>query len=822
MGTDQNFQDHPFIEDCVDRLMEHVSGGKSIFFIGPFDPEIVFRCTLSTYLRILKESVNTSPVLKEFSRGDYVLLNNKHTLIYDSDSSAGGMSFKTEDATISIERTLRDSLEKTKSKKKLAKTGKVLHELRTLKEQITPIRKLLNIPVETDVYSAKPQFLYFGNVNRIKSILEEESFYGYGLEELVQIGRVKNNLSSANLISGADISPDIKVVNDAVLLDTLISEHDDASGSYVFINSSFLRPYEVDVIDSLLAQNYPLCIFGQYANTSINEVIQPRISETIIRDERAMIDSWHQKSDFKHSKLEKKIQAVFNRRVNYSIIETDSTELLLSELNSLRPLIKESNNDLRKLLIYYYGLINTANADIFKVLESSYQIDRVRVSSFLSKQQHYLSEEDLAKVELVGEQISNYLANIDEIHQLKLKTIVSTLKPEFYPRKVQIYSSHYKQLEGTDAEHIAYQDYEYHLLGDLETASQSIDSQLYIISPPVAQTLLRPILGNGFPLELRFVLLHNEYRKLQYVSAESFAKLKQLDTLVKGFSGNSFERAIPDRLLAIPDIPLKRAVDKPEQENIDTLFDSINNELTRQYEAKNEGIETKKIDFFDGSFMYASETHKFNRISMSDRGISGISIRRLPLPQLKVGHIIVDLETEHSIITEYANELLQKDGHIKNLDLSTLRKDALRKHCAKGTGFNTLTRAFGKQGISHDLVTIRNWIRDDYLIGPRDLSVIDAVAEITSDERVASNINQIKESIIIVRRYHMKASSLLRNELMDELQEIQYDDISETLSRAEIYDKINDKLGTIRLLMVKDIDPQLIHIEFNYANRVLD
>ena len=96
------------------------------------------------------------------------------------------------------------------------------------------------------------------------------------------------------------------------------------------------------------------------------------------------------------------------------------------------------------------------------------------------------------------------------------------------------------------------------------------------------------------------------------------------------------------------------------------------------------------------------------------------------------------------------------------------------------------------------------------------------MAEITSDERVASNINQIKESIIIVRRYHMKASSLLRNELMDELQEIQYDDISETLSRAEIYDKINDKLGTIRLLMVKDIDPQLIHIEFNYANRVLD
>ena len=809
--------DHKLISLCVSKVLQNISKGESTFFIGSFDPEIVFRSTISTYLQILKDSTQSNPVKKHFEYGDYVRFNDKHFLIYDGESSSGGTAFKTADGRIVIDDMLTDLIEKADQYSKIAPTKKVMGDLGRLKNEVPVIRRLLNIPSETDVVSAKPGFIYFGNSNRIKGIIENDKFYNYRLNEILSIGRVKHDLTTLDILTGARNEADIQLVSDTIILESFIMSNPQME-NFVFINSNFITISDIDVIDRLIHNDHPLFIFGQYPNIELNLLIQSKVPNCIILDKESISDFTTSIYNNRVGSIDHRLITTLNREIQYEIIESDTIEDLLEDLNSLRPIISDTNRDLQNLLIHYFSRMNMVNADIYSLNENQYSKYNDKVSQILEKQHLYLSKDEFDNLINLDGRMNNYFNKTAEIHQLKIDAIENYITENRIRQPIVIYSKLFTSIEGVRVN----PSNNHLLISDIRLLSDLNATTLFIVSPPTERQFLQLGLGNIAPDSIVYVLFHNEYRKILRSNSEPLSRIEELFRSGKSFSGETPKIFLPRQLITIPII---RRKERP-QENIFEQKDSLDEEIVaqsiRQYESQTDSAPARKISFIDGFFMFATETHNFHKVSVRLSKGARIKIRKIKFSKIKVGDVIATLETEHEIITSSANQLMIADGKADLITFVGIWRDALINHYNKIGKLETFIEQLHTVGIIHSKITIRSWLSNPYLIGPQDLQEIDRIAELTEDRDLNDNLEHIKKSIKKVRGYHKSAGSMLRRELIAYLESYDYDDISESLIEGNNFHTKHEKLGAIQLSMIQEVSNESKDIDNGYINRMLE
>ena len=171
------------------------------------------------------------------------------------------------------------------------------------------------------------------------------------------------------------------------------------------------------------------------------------------------------------------------------------------------------------------------------------------------------------------------------------------------------------------------------------------------------------------------------------------------------------------------------------------------------------------------------------------------------------------LQAEKSMIKDTAEKMLIKSGYSDLIDKAESWKKALRNYDEQNSR-NQLLAELKSAGVQRRDATIVKWIRDENLIGPRDLSNIDSIASMTGDSYLQNNLDDVKNAVKKVRKSRKKAAKFLRSRLRNHLPEIkslQNKDEDLTVEVSEI--------GKIFMRKIIDITSET-EINYDAANKL--
>jgi len=180
-------------------------------------------------------------------------------------------------------------------------------------------------------------------------------------------------------------------------------------------------------------------------------------------------------------------------------------------------------------------------------------------------------------------------------------------------------------------------------------------------------------------------------------------------------------------------------------------------------------------------------------------------------------------DSDRDIIREIADRGLEKEGMIAVRKIAGLWKETLREGYRKfsndiGRLYDMLRRA----GCNRNLFTVKNWLSDDDIIGPRDESDISAIARAFGNPLLKDNILKVQEAISTVRSAHRQASEFLKKKLLDALPEIikgeqyQVDFVSKNSVVMDL-----EEFGKVYILRVEEIESDFREVETKWVNRLL-
>ncbi len=150
-------------------------------------------------------------------------------------------------------------------------------------------------------------------------------------------------------------------------------------------------------------------------------------------------------------------------------------------------------------------------------------------------------------------------------------------------------------------------------------------------------------------------------------------------------------------------------------------------------------------------------------------------------------------------------------------DLAKLWQKALQKYVLnENTSLTQLVSELSIRGCRKHRVTIKNWLENDNIIGPRDThrGDIEAIAKVTTDSELLENIENCKNAITDVWGHHLKASYELAKSVLAKVEGSEQFDI-ELDEPVEVID------GVI-IARIEYIDTEVLEVPRSKINVILE
>ena len=127
-----------------------------------------------------------------------------------------------------------------------------------------------------------------------------------------------------------------------------------------------------------------------------------------------------------------------------------------------------------------------------------------------------------------------------------------------------------------------------------------------------------------------------------------------------------------------------------------------------------------------------------------------------------------------------------------------------------------LAHMLGNAGCRRHPQTVSNWLRNEQLIAPRRALTtdLDAIAEVTGDDRLVKNLDRCKAAIHTVRSAHMRASRELAMAVMRR--------VGEHLRAGRAVGELLDLEEGVALVGVEDVDEETFRVPLSRANQLLE
>ena len=213
--------------------------------------------------------------------------------------------------------------------------------------------------------------------------------------------------------------------------------------------------------------------------------------------------------------------------------------------------------------------------------------------------------------------------------------------------------------------------------------------------------------------------------------------------------------------------------------NIEKSFINRRKRLPLQSSYSEDIVEAHYVGFAGSTFSYLTAGHTLPVVTYLIRE-SGIDRRDVPqctIRDIGIGDFVLFRDgSDHDVVQLFAEELMGSERYTEVWALATSWREPL---LACGETSHEIYRRLKRAGLERHHVTVRNWLYNEHLIGPKesgDLKIIEMVAG-----ALPHSWDAIWEAIETIRGCHTSAgfeiSKWLLNEIPDQLDSIADDEI---------------------------------------------
>jgi hypothetical protein len=249
-----------------------------------------------------------------------------------------------------------------------------------------------------------------------------------------------------------------------------------------------------------------------------------------------------------------------------------------------------------------------------------------------------------------------------------------------------------------------------------------------------------------------------------------------------------------------------------------------------------ETVQGRLVELSDNRFAFLTETHRIPVVTDFYTGRADES-EEIPLKivsELRIGDRVIFREGSQSdLIREIADQGLSKAGRVHLREVAGLWKHALRRFIKvaipvilekidakyKDIGLKDslwiIAALLKEKGCNRHPQTIRNWLTDEHLIGPRSDRDLDLVLHVTGDNELKSRLEEVRRAIKEVRGAHKEASHYLVRKLLASLPQHLEHAGTESI-KIEV-----EGFGRAIVIQVNDIAEEPINVASSKVNRLL-
>ena len=224
------------------------------------------------------------------------------------------------------------------------------------------------------------------------------------------------------------------------------------------------------------------------------------------------------------------------------------------------------------------------------------------------------------------------------------------------------------------------------------------------------------------------------------------------------------------------------------------------------------------ITFSQDTFAYLLPNHK---VPVVTDFIAGYADESAEIPsrnasQLRVGDYVIFSEgSDSDLLRDLADKGLAKAGKGGHREIASLWKRALKRFVFEHPDyFEGALIELWDEGLKCTETTIRRWLNDEHLIGPRNEQDIEIIARVSSDQELQKQLDYVRRAIKEVRGAHQQAAYFLAQKLITQLPSL----LKQGLSKSHTIE-IED-IGQALVTCIEYISEEDIEVPVTKVNRL--
>ena len=272
----------------------------------------------------------------------------------------------------------------------------------------------------------------------------------------------------------------------------------------------------------------------------------------------------------------------------------------------------------------------------------------------------------------------------------------------------------------------------------------------------------------------------------------------------------SFKTEIPPGTIH-PTVISKPIKTLPEEFPIHRKSSSVGQQ-SRDQEAM---IEAYYVDFVGEGFAYVTKGHRLPVVNQLIVGSMPQNQQTIPyrtVSELRKDDFVLFRDSGDSDIIRFiVEDEIGTKKYRAMRNVACLWKSAL---LTLGNDPRTVWNQLRKLGLSKHFLTVKNWLFNDQMIGPKDMSDIELIAKAADDVKLLESLPQVEQAIEKVKAYHIRAGFRLSQLILAELPErIQESRANET--------ELDLGIGKVWILRIDAIDESPSMYVRSAVNRLL-
>lgn len=178
---------------------------------------------------------------------------------------------------------------------------------------------------------------------------------------------------------------------------------------------------------------------------------------------------------------------------------------------------------------------------------------------------------------------------------------------------------------------------------------------------------------------------------------------------------------------------------------------------------------------------------------------------------VKVGDFIALRESDRDIIKASVDYELQRNNMYELRDIASLWSEPLYNYCEK-YGLDQLHEELKLNGSKVTKTTLRNWVYDEDMIGPRNIDDLEVINKFTGGKL---DVTKIHDAISRLRVMHQSQGRYLSKQLSGKLKEL----LRESTFNSRV-DRVNiEEIGDVRILRINGVG-SIMPIAYSNLNRL--